>query len=169
MNQSFRIYDLWGRNVFRLSVGSVWLGFGIVFWWGMSQEPDAHSKGWWSVWVIVAMAAIPGLLILALRRLVFLDLERRQFERVVFLFGWVIHRRSWPFSAVRCIEVRHGPSGDGHGCLVGFVPASGSPVWLRSFANEPATGPSEQAAGFAKELTETTGLKYEVRSVRQVG
>jgi hypothetical protein len=163
MNPSYKIYDLWGRNLYRILVGTAFAGFGLAFWWDMAHEPDAHSRGWWLVYVIVAMAAVPGLLILLFRRLVFLDSAERQFTRVIYFLGVEVHRRSWLFSDLRRIEAEHGLDDDSYYCYVGFVPSDSPPVWLRTFSNEPQSGPSERAAGFAKELTDATGLPYEIR------
>lgn len=163
MNDSSRIYDLWGRYEYQLLVGLVFLGFSAAFWYIMFHQNEAAIDGRWLVYVIVALGMITGVAIISLRRLVFLDLAHHQFTRTVRLFGFAIHGRSWSFSALRCIQAQHGAVEGGYYCYVGFVPLSGSPIWLRSFTNEPATGPSNEAFGFAQELANTTGLPYEVR------
>src|SRR5262245_30264923 len=105
MSQSIRTYDPWERDHYRLLVGFGFLGFGLLFWWGMAHEPDAHSAGWGWVYVIVAMAVIPGLLIIMLKQLVLVDPQRHRVTRVMLLAGIAVSRRSWLFSELRCVRV----------------------------------------------------------------
>jgi len=163
MSQAIQTYDLWRRDWIRLAVGFGLTGFGVFFCWVCFQDSDWRADERWIGYSLASMAYIPGILIISLRRLVMLDPICHQLRRVIFLLYIPIHRRCWGFSELRSVEARHESSGDdGYCCMVGVVPASGSIIWIRTFIS-PASGPSEEAVAFAKELALTTGLHYEIR------
>ena len=164
MSQAIQTYDLWRRDWIRLLVGFTLAGFGCALCIILLQNPGSNDRpeDRWIVYAVSSMGVVPGILIICLRRLVILDSMHRQLTRAIFLFYIPIHRRSWIFSALRGIEVRHKSCGDdGYTSMVGVVPLSGPVIWVRTFTS-PASGPCEESLAFARELAITTGLHYEI-------
>lgn len=126
--------------------------------------PDDRPGDRWIAYAVSGMAVGPGLLITSLRRLVLVDSSQQQVTRALFLFYVPIHRRRWPFAALRDIEVRHESCGDDdYSCMIGFVPLVGPVIWVRTFTAA-AAGPSEESLAFAQELSLATGLPYEIKA-----
>ncbi len=163
MTQSPKIISNRGRGEWRLLAGFVFIGFGLAFWAVTSHETAGEPNG--RVWarLITGVAIFVGLCIVLFKSVVVLYPEQRQVVQGILFVRKLVHRRVWSFSDFQRVEIRWWLDEGTYVSAVVLVPAGGQKVWLRSYSNEPAAGPSENAIAFAKELSDTIGVPHEIR------
>jgi len=116
-----------------------------------------------SEWHVSGAAKVLWVSLMLFVRTVLLDIQIGRGTRLACVFGRIIHSKVWNLAEFTRIALNHGCGGsdtDTFQSDVGIRHRSGVVVWLRAFLVE-SGNPSPEALAFAKQLSDTTGLRYE--------